>query len=149
MERGDISNDVAPKIFFVMEGLITTTPEEEARRVARMLRKSNWRGLADMHAFDGMMVAHLWDLLWRTPYSFSLVTITSGAEDWLNALEHRLDRFNVPYSGLVGFDSVDKFAQHIVFMPNILRIYHGHEDWRFKFGHLGEFVSDAATFQVR
>lgn len=149
MLGNDISNEVAPKLFFVAEELLLHLDAAEDRRAARLLKREKWKSLADLYAFDGMLIAHLWDLLWRTPFSFTLVSVTSGSEAWLEALERRLDRFNVPYSGLMGFDGVDAFAQHIVFMPNVLRIYHGRDDWTFKFGTLGEYVSDVATFQVR
>ena len=149
IERGDISNEVAPKLFFVLEDLIAHVHEDDQKRAARYARRGAWKLLANLYNFDGKMIAHLWDLVWRTNYSFSLVTIASGDEEWMEALERRLDRFNVPYSGLVGFSTVDELAQHVVFMPNILRLYHGREEWKFKFGRVGEHVPDATVFQVQ
>lgn len=149
MQGNDISNEVAPKLFFIVEDLIATISEEHQRTAEKAIRRSQWKKLASCYDFDGKMIAHLWDLIWRTNYSFSLITLASSSEEWFESLEARLDRFNVPYSGLMGFKNVEELARHVVYIPNALRIYHGNEDWRFTFGHLGEYVSDATTFQVR
>lgn len=140
MLRGDISNEIAPKLFFIIEDLLVTF--ERPDRVERRVRRKDWDRLARETQIDGQLVAHLWDLVWRTPYSHELITLTSDHEDWLDALQMRFERFNVPHSGLLGFDGPDRLAQNLVFMPNVLRLYHGREEWRFRFGPLGELVSD-------
>lgn len=148
MERGNISNEVAPKLFFVLEDFVANVHEDDEKHARRALKRKDWKRLANLYNFDGKMIAHLWDLVWRTNYSFSLVTVAADDEEWFEALERRLDRFNVPYSGLLGFPTVDALAQHVVYMPNILRLYHGREEWQFKFGRVGEYVPDATVFQV-
>lgn len=148
MQDGDLSNDIAPKLFFVVEGLITRVSPDHEKAAAKARKRQRYHDLATVSDLDTMMIAHLWDIMWRTPFNFEFITVESSSEAWLAVLEKKLDRYNVPYSGLMGFDSPDHLARHIVFMPNILRMYHGHADWGFKFGRLGEYVSDAQTFQV-
>lgn len=146
MQHGDLSNEIAPKLFFVIEDLLIHF--EAPEKVDRRVRRRDWKRLARETQIDGKLVAHLWDLVWRTPYSHELITVTSDHEDWLDALQTRFERFNVPHSGLMGFDGPDRLAQNLVFMPNVLRIYHGREDWRFRFGPLADFLSDTTVFSL-
>ena len=149
MQGNDLSNDLIPKLSFVVEGLIARVPEEDTKKAERALRRGKWTELAEMYVFDGKMVAHLWDMIWRTPYNFSLITVAAKQETWAVALERRFDRYNIPCPSLLAFESADALAAHLAFMPNLLRVYHGREDWRFKFGHAGEFVSDVNVFEAR
>lgn len=148
MKDGDISNEIAPKFFFIIEGLVTRISEENTKKAERARRREKWADLISVTDIDTMMTAHLWDIYWRTPYDCEFISVTSGNEAWLERLEKRFDRFNVPYSGLMGFEDEDALARHVVFMPNILRLYHGHPDWRFKFGQVGEYIGDPQVFQV-
>ena len=128
---------------------MTRVEKDDRQRAAKYLRKGAWRKAVALHEIDAMMVAHLWDIVWRSPYSFDLVTVSSDDPGWVEVLEQKFERANVPFSTLHAFPSADALAQHIAFMPNILRLYHANESWGFKFGHIGEFVSDAQIFQVR
>ena len=149
MEGNDLSNEVQPKILFVLDGLVMRVPEDDEKRAEKARRKRRWKDLAALYEIDSMMVAHLWDLVWRSPYSHDLATFESAHQDWHDAVQSRLDRANVPYAQIYTYDDVDEFAQGLVFMPNIMRVYHNNESWRFKFGHVGEFIADPQVFQVR
>lgn len=148
MEGGDISNERAQKLVFVFDGLIGRIPEEDEKTAAKLRRKGKWAQLARVYGIDTKMGAHLWDIIWRSPYSFDIVSFESADEGWYEALESALERANVPYSRLEVYDSPDEFAQHMVFAPNIVRVYHANPSWAFKFGPRGEVITDATVFAV-
>lgn len=149
MEGGDISNERAQKIVFVFDGLVGRIPEEDEKTAARLRRKRKWSHLARLYGVDTKMGAHLWDIVWRSPFSFDIVSFESGAEPWYEALESLLERANLPYSRLEVYDSADEFAQQMAYAPNIMRVYHSNPSWAFKFGNRGEVITDATVFELR
>lgn len=149
MEGGDIDNAIPMKLFFVLEDLVMRIDEDDARKAARYRRRGSWGSLAKLYDIDSLMVAHLWDIVMRSPWSHEFITVESSDEEWCQALENKFDRMNVPHSGIMGFDGVDDLAQRIVYMPNVLRVYHANRDWGLRFGHVGEYVPDVQVFSVQ
>jgi hypothetical protein len=149
MQGNDISNEVSQKLVFVFEGLVAKIPEEDEKRAAKYRRKGHWQMLSRIYAVDTMMAAHLWDIVWRSPFSFYVVSFETDDEAWYEALDRALGRANIPNSRLEVYPSVDDFARMIVYSPNILRVYHGNPSWFAKFGDRGELVGDAQVFQLQ
>lgn len=148
MERGDISNQRAPKLVFVFDGLVGVIPAEDERVAKKLRRRGKWEQLARVYEVDTKMGAHLWDIVWRSPFSFDIVSFESAEEAWYEALERLLERANVPFSRLEVYDDPNDFAQHMVYAPNILRVYHGRSDWWAKFGDKGQLITDATVFEL-
>ena len=148
MQDGDISNERAAKLVFVFDGLVGVIPEDEAKVAERLRKRGKWEQLARVYEVDTKMGAHLWDIVWRSPFSFDIVSFETDDEHWYEALERLLERANVPYSRLEVYDDPNDFAQHMVYSPNILRVYHARSDWWAKFGDKGEMVPDATVFKL-
>lgn len=148
MEHGDISNERAQKLVFVFDGLVGRVPEEDERVAAKLRRRQKWDQLARVYEVDTKMGAHLWDITWRSPFSFDIVSFESAEEAWYEALERLLERANVPFSRLEVYDDPNDFAQHMVYAPNILRVYHSRPDWWAKFGDKGELLTDVTVFKL-
>lgn len=148
MEHGDISNERAQKLVFVFDGLVGRVPEEDERVAAKLRRRRKWDQLARVYEVDTKMGAHLWDITWRSPFSFDIVSFESAEEAWYEALERLLERANVPFSRLEVYDDPNDFAQHMVYAPNILRVYHSRPDWWAKFGDKGELLTDVTVFKL-
>ena len=149
MEGNDLSNEIAPKLVFVFDGLVGRVPDEDARLAEKYRKRRKWDLLARVYEVDTQMGAHLWDIVWRSRFSFDIVSFESADERWRDSLERLLDRANVPYSRLETYDDPNDFAQHMVYAPNILRVYHGRSDWWAKFGDKGDLIIDAAVFELR
>lgn len=148
MEHNDISNERAQKLVFVFDGLVGRVPEEDERVAAKLRRRRKWDQLARVYEVDTKMGAHLWDITWRSPFSFDIVSFESAEEAWYEALERLLERANVPFSRLEVYDDPNDFAQHMVYAPNILRVYHSRPDWWAKFGDKGELLTDVTVFKL-
>lgn len=149
MERGNLSNERAPKLVFVFDGLVGRIPEDEEKVAARLRKRGKWDQLARVYEVDTKMGAHLWDITWRSPFSFDIVSFETDAEQWYEALERLLERANVPFSRLEVYADPNDFAQHMVYAPNILRVYHSNPSWWAKFGDKGEVITDATVFEIR
>lgn len=149
MEGGDISNEVSQKLVFVFDGLVGAIPQEDERVAKKLRKRGKWSQLARVYEVDTRMGAHLWDIVWRSPFSFDVVSFETDDEAWFEALERLLARANVPHSRLEVYATPDEFAQHMVYAPNILRVFHAEPSWRFKFGNKGEYVADPITFELR
>ncbi|MFN2347137.1 MAG: hypothetical protein ABR616_15670 [Dermatophilaceae bacterium] len=149
IEKGDISNSIAPKLVFIFDGLVGRIPQDEERVAARLRKRGKWDQLARVYEVDTKMGAHLWDIIWRSPFSFDIVSFETDDEKWYDALERLLNRANVPHSRLEIYADPNDFAQHMAYAPNILRVFHGNPSWNFKFGDRGQYVSDATVFELR
>ena len=147
MQNNDISNERSAKLVFVFDGLVGRVPEDETKVADRLRKRGKWSQLARVYEVDTKMGAHLWDIVWRSPFSFDIVSFETDAEEWYESLERLLERANVPYSRLEVYDNPNDFAQHMVYAPNILRVYHSRSDWWAKFGDKGEWITDATVFK--
>jgi hypothetical protein len=148
MEGNDISNEIARKLVFVFDDLIGHIPFEEKRAADKARKRKRWEALAGLYEIDTMMAAHLWDIVWRSPYSFDIVSFQTADELWREALTRRLERANVPYSRLEVYRDADEFAHTLAYSPYVIRVYFGTSEWGLKFGQRGEYVSDAQVFQL-
>jgi hypothetical protein len=148
MLNNDISNEIAPKIVVVIDGLVARVPEDKERLAQKFRRRSRWEKLAGVYDFDTLMVAHLWDIVQRSPWSHDLVSFESSSDGWYEALERRLDRFNVPFSRLECMDSADEYGRILAFRPEVKRVFFSNPDWVFHFGGRGSHVGDVNVFSV-
>lgn len=148
MLHNDISNEIAPKLVVVVDGLVGRVPMDDEPVAVKFRRRGRWRKLAGLYVFDTLMVAHLWDIVQRSPWSHDLVSLESSSDEWYEALGARLDRFNVPYSRLECHDSAEAYARILAYRPEVKQVFYANPDWVFHFGSRGSHVSDVNVFSV-
>ncbi len=146
MEKGDLSNRVAVSLLFVFDGLIgQVVGDRDGAEEAFWRRLKRWDRAARTWTINTLMVTHLWDLVWRSPFKIDLATFLE--EPYAEAMERRLDKMSVPFGDFL-VTTPDELAQRLAYMPHVSRVYHGNPDWVFKFGRRGELVTDPKVFKV-
>jgi hypothetical protein len=125
MERGDISNEVTPRLVVVFEGMLGTLPERRESAFEFAARTFGRRAQQQKRAVSAYEIneplAHvIWDTVWRHRYSIDVVTYLG--EEFAEALTERLDVEGLPI-GRVWADEPHKLARRIAHMPDVAAIY--------------------------
>lgn len=142
MQGGDLSNEVAPRVLLVFEGLIAYPPEGReavSADVARRLRR--WKTVVKRWHLDETMVKQMWDLAWRRGIKFDVVTFLYE-EAFAVALWYLLDDLGMPMSRVLWFQDAQALARSLVYMPDVQAVYTA--DNALVFGGLGRQVRDRA-----
>lgn len=156
MLGNDISNEMTPRFIFQWETLLARhvprDPEARAfpfsgRRMGKEARlQREMQRYIDEFEFDSRMVAHIWDLQWRSKYSLDIITFLGDGEV-KEMIRRRLDDASLPYANLLARPP-EFFARELASMPHIYKIYFGDPALALYFGSRGEYVPDPTVFRI-
>lgn len=148
MLDNDISNEISPRFMFQWEGLIARYVEPDPYRKIlhswpRKAGKATYQ--INQFEFDGRMVAHLWDIQWRSRYSIDIVSFLG---DWAEEpIKRRLDDAHIPYANFI-MTTPERLARELAYMPHIYAVYFGDPNLALTFGGRGRHVPDATVFRL-
>jgi hypothetical protein len=125
MERGDISNEVVPRLVIAYEGMLGVLPEKPERVHELVARKFGRRArmakrTVDAYEINDRLARVIWDTTWRFRYSVDVVTYLG--DDAVEPLEERLDREGLPI-GRVWADTPERLARRLPYMPDVAAIF--------------------------
>ncbi len=148
MLDNDISNEIAPRFMFQWEGLIARWVEPDPYRKVihswgRQAGKATFA--VNQFEFDGIMVAHLWDIQWRSHFSIDIVSFLP--ETYGPAIEKRLDDARIPFANFL-MSTPERLSREIAYMPHIRAIYFGDPSLALTFGGRGQHVPDPRVFRL-
>lgn len=146
MEKGDIANDVAGRLLFVFEGLIGVLPDNQELTERFYRRVRAWKRAAALWEIDSRMLAHLWDIVWRSRFPLDVVTFLP--EPYAGEMKLRLDNLQVPYGHFQVYESAHVLGRRLAHMPYVQRVYYGLPGLTFVFGSKGELVTDPGVFRL-
>lgn len=145
MDKGDISNEVSPRLVVVFEGMLGILPERSGAGLLTQVRKFRSkqgqakRAVSD-YEINEPLGAVIWDTVWRFRYSVDVVTYLG--EDFAEALTERLDFEGLPI-GRVWADDPMRLARRIAHMPDLAAIYDNEN--HLMFGGKGRTLPAAPT----
>lgn len=148
MLDNDISNEISPRFMFQWEGLIARYVEPETYdRVIHTWGRRNGKATyyINQFEFDGRMVAHLWDIQWRSRYSLDIVSFLG--EDFAGPIERRLDEAHIPYANFI-MTTPERLSRELAYMPHIYAVYFGDPSLALTFGGRGRHVPDPTVFRL-
>lgn len=149
MERGDISNDVVPRLVIAFEGMLgipKPVPQERRfvgiRQLSRQFgkRKALTDELMDGFEINETLAKVIWDTVYR--YAYRIDVVTYLGEEFAEALEKRLDDEHLPISS-VWADEPHKLARAIAYRPDIAAIFDN--DHHLFYGSKGRILPAGAT----
>jgi hypothetical protein len=144
VEKGDISSAVPGRFLFTFEGLIGVYPHVwSATEEKAALRLHQWRRAVSCWDIHEMMLAHIYDITWRSGYRLDVVTFRP--DGFAEALERRFDREGIPVNGFVSYKSPDVLAQRLARMPDVMSVFFADPSFEFKFGGKGRMVRNAGV----
>jgi hypothetical protein len=125
MERGDISNEVVPRLVIAYEGMLGILPEKSERVTELVARRFGRRQRAvkrtvEAYEINDPLARLIWDTTWRFRYSVDVVTYLG--EDAVEPLEERLDREGLPI-GRVWSDEPQRLSRRLPYMPDVAAVF--------------------------
>lgn len=143
MQDGDLSNEVAPRLMFVFEGVVGQLrgPAAELREKG-MLRLHRWAKAVECWEIPDVARAVLWDAAWRYSYRFDIVTHRPAG--FAKALVPLLDEADIPYTQVRSWRP-DVLARRMVTMPELQAVYFADPANRFTYGGRGVFLPEGLT----
>lgn len=139
MQHGDISNEVAPRLVVVFEGLLGLLPDARTRGKEALARKmKRWKAAANTYEINELLAKHIWDTVWRHHYSVDVCTYLG--EEMAEAIEERLDAEQLPV-GRVFATEPQLLARKIALMPDVAAIFDPSTSHRFTYGSKGRVMS--------
>lgn len=130
MEKGDISNDMPPRILIVANDFLIHQPTGwhlDGRRFGR------WQRFADRLEIDDEVRTHLHDLTWRRSFRVDVVII-GVPEAVAERIQERFNRMNLAVANVYAEPSDQTLVRKLPFMPEVLYIVHGRDEWAYTFG---------------
>jgi hypothetical protein len=123
VEHGDISNEVAPRIIFVFEGLIGQLASESDEKKHRALVKVHaWKRAASMWTFDGWARKIIWDYTSRRLQQIDIVTYLDERE--AEHIHDRIDAAGIPY-GNFWATTMQEFVSLQMLNPAVIGVVDG------------------------
>lgn len=143
MEKGDISNEVSPRLVVVFEGLIASLPEGAKARAQydSLVKKEKWSEALALFEINELMAKHVLDLVWRQRFTVDVVTFIGP--EMAELIEKRMDDEGIPIGRVFHTSSV-LLGRSVAYRPDIAVIYDPDPSHRFTYGSKGRIMSPSA-----
>jgi hypothetical protein len=139
MERGDISNEVSPRLVIVWENLLGLLPTKaHEAKVSTYLKFKRYGRAVNVFELNEMLARRIWDVTWRLKFSVDVVTYVN--DDFADEVRDRLDREDLPV-GHVWHKTPQVLARELAYMPHVAAIYDPNPSHRFTYGSKGRIIS--------
>lgn len=132
MWKGDISNQMSPRLVVVFEGLLGLLPNPRARAAESLARKAHqWKRAVRQYEMNELAAKKIWDVTWRKGHSVDVITWLG--DDFAEALQVRLDDENLPINRVYAAEP-HQLARSLAYAPDIAAIYDPDPRHSFTFG---------------
>lgn len=146
MEKGDLGNEVVPRLLIEFEGLLAHLVVQEPEPpgfMSRMLGRrpepvSTWD-------LDDLVVKVMWDLTYR--FHQELDVITKQGQDFARELAERLDVEQVPARRVWAYEP-RRLARQLAAMPYVAAVYTGELEHAMLYGSRGRLITPANVLQM-
>jgi hypothetical protein len=142
VEKGNISNEVVPRLLIVFEGLIGLLPTPAALAKEAAYRKTHrWKRAVNCYEINEVMAKHIWDLTWRKNFSIDVVTFMGS--DFAAELRNRLDDERLPL-GTVRSSTPGLLSRELAYDPSVFAVYDPDPTHVFTYGGKGRVLDPYA-----
>jgi len=121
VRRGELSNEVLPRLFIVFEGLVGILPDTKAKTLESVARKrKKWAQAVDYYLLNtGSTVRGMRDLYWRHRFRVDVITFIDPA--FVIPVQNKLDSHNLRF-GDVHFYDRGTLLDDLTYDPSIIRV---------------------------
>lgn len=139
MEKGDLSNEVVPRLLVVFEGLLGYLPDTTTRaKFAVECKFHRWKQALNCFVVNERMARLIVDAAWRYKYAVDVVTFLG--EEFDELLPPLLDdRWQLPIGNCWAEDPT-VLARRLAYAPTIAGVFHAMPDLQHTFGSKGVLV---------
>lgn len=121
MRRGELSNEVLPRVYIVFEGLIGILPDAKVRTLEALARKrKKWEQAVQYYQLNLPTQGGMKDLYWRHRFRVDVITFIDPS--FVSPVRDRLDSKNLLFGGVHYYSSPQELAQDMVYDQSILGV---------------------------
>lgn len=103
MQKGELSNEVLPRIYVVFEGLVGVLPDARHKALEALhRRRGHWDKAVNQYTLSINTKQGLRDIYWRHHYRVDVLTFYGN--DFADAVRDRLDSANLLFGDVVAYD---------------------------------------------
>lgn len=103
MMKGELSNEVLPRIYIVFEGLLGILPDTKSKALEALARKrKQWDKAVNQYKLNEPTKQGIRDVYFR--YNFRVDILTFYGEDFADAVREKLDQRNLLFGDVVAYD---------------------------------------------
>lgn len=141
MQGGDIDNRVVPRLVIVWENLLGLLPNKTSEaKVASYVKFKRWNRAANVFEINEALTRRIWDVTWRLNFSVDVITYISP--DFVEALQERIDREDIPVRS-VWHTEPHVLARKLAYMPQVACVYDPNPHHLLTFGSKGRIINPA------
>lgn len=120
MKRGELSNEILPRVYLVFEDLVGLLPDTKTKVLASVATKrKKWETLANYYQLNIPTSGGMRDLYWR--HRFRVDVITYIDPSFVSPMRDRLDSRNLLF-GDVHYYSREELKQDLIYDPSIIGV---------------------------
>lgn len=130
MEKGDLSNEMPPRIVIVANDLLLRLPKHGM---------GGWKRYVSRIEVVHETRTFLHDLLWRKHWRVDVVLIGDFPDRVAEYLHERFDRMNLAVSNVYIEPTAASFRDTLAYMPEVWYVVHQKTEWTYAFGSKAVF----------
>lgn len=141
MERGDISNEISPRLVIVYENLLGLLPTKAHQaKAASYVKFHRWKRAVNVFETNDILARRLWDVTFRLRFQVEVLTYLD--EQAVEHIQKRMDDEDMPVSR-VWFMQPHVLSRELAYMPQVAAIYDPNPAHQFTYGSRGRIISPA------
>ena len=140
MRRGELSNEVLPRVYLVFEGLLGILPDAKTRTLEAVARKrKKWEQAAGYYQLNIPTSGGMRDLYWRHRFRVDVITFIDPA--FVSPVRNRLDSRNLLFGDVHYYESPQHLALDMVYDQSILGVLDPDPKNALAYGSKGRYCS--------
>lgn len=142
MQRGDLSNELVPRLVLVFENLVGIVPKGPSRvSYEGFLRTKRWKRAIPYLLVNDLLAKQMWHVTWHLHYQLEVVTFLH--EDAVQPISDWIDVQDLPVHR-VWYSDPNKLARKIATMPDLAVIFDPDPRHALTFGRKGRIINPAS-----
>jgi hypothetical protein len=139
MLKGELSNQVLPRVYIVFEGLVGILPDAKHKALEALHRKrKHWDKAVNQYTLNEPTKQGVRDLYWR--HNFRVDVLTFHGPDFADAVRDRLDQKNILLGDVVAYDE-GELMYELTYDRSILAVLDPAPERMLRWGSKGRYTS--------
>jgi len=148
MRRGELSNEVLPRVYIVFEGLIGVLPDAKSKTLEALARKRRkYNDAVKYYQLNIPTMGGLRDLYWRHRFRVDAITFIDPA--FVSPVRDRLDSRNLLFGDVHYYASPQDLAVDMVYDQSILGVLDPDPKNALAYGSKGRYCSPSQLDLLR
>lgn len=140
MKRGELSNEILPRVYLVFEGLVGVLPDTKTLALEKLARKrKKWNQVAEYYRINTNTSVGIRDLYWRHHFRVDIVTFISP--EFVSPIRDRLDSKNLLFGDVHYYENHIELSRDLTYDRSILGVLDPEPSHALSYGSRGRYCS--------